>query len=158
MSELMKNPRVMRKVQAELRDKLAGKPRVTEDDLSDLKDPNYWDDAEVFRLERFANSTIDFKGMDMEFIPFGAGRRMCSGLAFAEAIIDLLFSTLLFHFDWELPCGMTASELDMIEEMALTVRRKNDLHLRPILRVPQTQTSSALLFCERAQTSSVFLF
>lgn len=64
------------------------------------RDPNYWDDAEVFRLERFANSTVDFKGMDMEFIPFGAGRRMCPGLAFAEAIMDLLFSTLLFHFDW----------------------------------------------------------
>ncbi|BAS77352.1 desmethyl-deoxy-podophyllotoxin synthase [Oryza sativa Japonica Group] len=181
MSELIKNPMVMQKTQAELRDKLRRKPTVTEDDLSGLKyvkliiketlrlhpvvpllvarecresckvmgydvpkgttvfvnawaigrDPKYWDDAEEFRPERFEHSTVDFKGIDLEFIPFGAGRRICPGMAFAEAIMELLLAALLYHFDWELPNGMAASELDMTEEMGITVRRKNDLHLRP---------------------------
>uniref|UniRef100_A0A0D9YNE9 Cytochrome P450 n=1 Tax=Oryza glumipatula TaxID=40148 RepID=A0A0D9YNE9_9ORYZ len=183
MSELIKNPMVMQKTQAELRDKLRRKPTVTEDDLSGLKyvkliiketlrlhpvvpllvarecresckvkgydvpkgttifvnvwaigrDPKYWDDAEEFRPERFEHSTVDFKGVDLEFIPFGAGRRICPGMAFAEAIMELLLAALLYHFDWELSNGMAASELDMTEEMGITVRRKNDLHLRPIL-------------------------
>ncbi|XP_040377375.1 desmethyl-deoxy-podophyllotoxin synthase-like [Oryza brachyantha] len=189
MSELMRNPRVMKKIQAELRDKLKGKPIMTEDDLSNLnylkliiketlrlhpvaplliprecreackimgydipkgttvfvnvwaigRDPNYWDDAEEFRPERFENNTVDYKGMDFEFIPFGAGRRMCTGMAFAEATMDLMLGSLLYHFDWELPCGTRAVELDMTEEMGLTVKRKDDLYLHPILRVPQAQ-------------------
>uniref|UniRef100_A0A0D9VF88 Cytochrome P450 n=1 Tax=Leersia perrieri TaxID=77586 RepID=A0A0D9VF88_9ORYZ len=175
MSELMRNPKVMQKAQAEIRDKLGEKPTVTEDDLSNPKYLKFVikeslrlhpvipliprkcresckimgydiprgtsvylnDDAEEFKPERFEKSVIDFKGMDLEFMPFGTGRRICPGVASAEAIMVLLLGTLLYHFDWKLPCGITSNELDMAEEMAVTVRRKNDLHLRPILRVPQ---------------------
>ncbi|CAO2144747.1 unnamed protein product [Urochloa humidicola] len=186
MSELMRNPNVMAKAQAELRHVLNGKPEVTEDDLVHMKylklivketlrvhppgpllvpresrascqilgydvpkgttvlvnawaisrDPKYWEDAEVFWPERFESSTIEFKGTDFEFIPFGAGRRICPGMTFALRIIELTLASLLYHFDWKLPNSLEPSDLDMTEEMGLTMRRKNDLYLHAIICVP----------------------
>ncbi|KAL6608226.1 hypothetical protein ACP70R_041289 [Stipagrostis hirtigluma subsp. patula] len=197
MSELMRNPRVMKKAQAELRDKLQGKSMVTEDDLADFKylklvimetlrlhpvlplliprvcretcsvmgydvpegavvlinswaisrDPRTWgDDAEEFRPERFGGGGaavgVDLNGTHYEFTPFGAGRRICPGLAFAQAQMEIMLAALLYHFDWELPAGMAPEELDMAEEMGITVRRKTDLYLCPTVRVPMCQPSS----------------
>ncbi|KAL6524543.1 hypothetical protein OROHE_016214 [Orobanche hederae] len=51
------------------------------------RDPNSWDHPESFDPERFLNSVIDLKGLDYEFIPFGAGRRGCPGTAFAMASV-----------------------------------------------------------------------
>ncbi|KAJ1260071.1 hypothetical protein BS78_10G203700 [Paspalum vaginatum] len=186
LAELVRNPRVMRKVQEEVRRVLAGQHGVTEECLGDLhymglvikealrlhppapllfprecrsscevlgfsvpqgtmvlvnawaisRDPRYWDAPEEFVPERFENSSTDFKGTCFEYTPFGAGRRMCPGMAFALVNMELVLAGLLYHFDWELPCGAEAADMDMTEEMGVTARRLRDLLLVPALRVP----------------------
>ncbi|CAO2152693.1 unnamed protein product [Urochloa humidicola] len=98
-------------------------------------------DAEEFRPERFEDtggaSEVDFKGTDFELLPFGAGRRMCTGLLFGLANVELPLASLLFHFDWEAPgVADPAAEFDMTESFGVTVHRKAGLVLRPVVRVP----------------------
>lgn len=104
------------------------------------RDPNHWTEAETFYPERFLDSSIDYKGNNFEFIPFGAGRRMCPGILFGIANVELPLAQLLYHFDWKLAGGLKAENLDMNEAFGATVRRKNDLHLIPI---PYTPSSAA---------------
>lgn len=100
------------------------------------RNPKYWAEAESFKPERFLNSSIDFRGTDFEFIPFGAGRRICPGITFAIPNIELPLAQLLYHFDWKLPNKMKNEELDMTESNGITLRRQNDLCLIPITRLP----------------------
>ncbi|KAK2426642.1 hypothetical protein P8452_41254 [Trifolium repens] len=183
MSEMMKNPRVREKAQAELRQTFRGKKQICEIDLEKLtylklviketlrlhppsplliprecteltkidgydipkkttvlinawaigRDPQYWNDAEKFIPERFDGSFIDFKGNNFEYIPFGAGRRMCPGMTFGLASVMFSLAILLYHFNWELPNQMKPKDLDMIEVFGLTVGRKNGLCLIPTI-------------------------
>nr|APU50913.1 premnaspirodiene oxygenase [Fritillaria cirrhosa] len=93
------------------------------------RDPRYWKDAEQFKPERFVDNPIDFKGKNFEFLPFGAGRRMCPGISFANAVVEFTLAQLLLHFDWKLPNRMTHEELDMTESFGITSPRKFDLYL-----------------------------
>ncbi|KAM7515665.1 hypothetical protein LguiA_005248 [Lonicera macranthoides] len=174
MTELMKNPSLMKKAQEELRKLIGEKGRVDEDDLQKLpyleavvketlrfhpaapllvpretmqscvvdgyeirpktlvyvnayaigRDPDCWEDPEKFFPERFLNSTIDYKGLDFEFIPFGAGRRKCPGISMAVTIVQLALSSLLYSFNWELPNGMKKEDIDIDPAPGLAAQKK----------------------------------
>ena len=72
------------------------------------RDPKYWTtslfDAEEFAPERFSNSSIDYKGSNFQFLPFGAGKRMCPGMLFGPATLEILLAHLLCYFDWLFIC------------------------------------------------------
>ncbi|CAL5059871.1 unnamed protein product [Urochloa decumbens] len=100
------------------------------------RDPAHWEEPDEFMPERFEDGGRDFRGLDFEFIPFGAGRRMCPGMAFGLAHIELALAALLFHFDWELPGGTAAEELDLTEAFGVTTQLRSDLVVVPIPRFP----------------------
>jgi cytochrome P450 len=97
------------------------------------RDPKIWERPEEFLPERFENNSIDFKGQDLEFIPFGAGRRGCPGLAFGVASVEYVIANILCWLDWKLPGTSINEDLDMSEFNGLTVTKKIPLHLVPIL-------------------------
>ncbi|KAK2387004.1 cytochrome P450 71D11 [Trifolium repens] len=180
MVEMVRDPRVIKKAQAEVRELFKLKGRVDENCINELdylksvvketlrlhpsapliarecgqacdingyhipfktrvlinvwaiaRDSNYWTEPEKFYPERFIDSSIDYKGSNFEYIPFGAGRRICPGSTFGLRNVELALATLLYHFDWKLPSGITSEELDMTEEFGVTLRRKDDLLLLP---------------------------
>ncbi|KAK3013692.1 hypothetical protein RJ639_008602 [Escallonia herrerae] len=93
------------------------------------RDPEYWSDAECFEPGRHDGSSVNYRRSNFQFIPFGAGRRICQGMALTIVNIELPLARLLYHFDWKLANGVQLEELDMTEAFGVTVRRKNDLQL-----------------------------
>ena len=186
MSEMIKNPRVMKMAQAEVREVFNRKGKVDETCINEMKylnsvvketlrlhapvplllprecgercklkgyeipiktkvivnawaigrDPKHWTESEKFYPERFLDSSIDYNGTNFEYIPFGAGRRICPGITFGLANVELPLALYLYHFDWKLPNGMKNEDLNMTEAFGITVRRKDDLQLIPIAYHP----------------------
>ncbi|MFQ6621470.1 hypothetical protein Gotur_002210, partial [Gossypium turneri] len=95
------------------------------------RDSNCWNEAERFYPERFIDGSVDYKGANFEFIPFGAGRRICPGMSYGMAVVQLSLAKLLSHFDWKLPNGMKNEDLDMTEAFGASVRRRSELYLIP---------------------------
>ncbi|GKU95987.1 hypothetical protein SLEP1_g9273 [Rubroshorea leprosula] len=182
MTELIRNPKVMEKVQAEVRSVVGKKSKVDGDDIKQMdylkcviketlrlyppgpllvpretaasvklggydipsncrvfinawaiqRDPELWDRPDEFIPERFMDNSIDYRRHDFQYIPFGFGRRVCPGLSFAVMSAEYLIANLLYWFDWKLPYGTVADNLDMDEVYGLTLSKKVPLHLIPI--------------------------
>ncbi|KAK9006374.1 hypothetical protein V6N11_035415 [Hibiscus sabdariffa] len=70
------------------------------------RDSHVWDNPLEFKPERFLNDVpgkFDYFGNDFRFMPFGSGRRKCSGLPLAEKMLYLILASMLHSFEWKLP-------------------------------------------------------
>lgn len=98
------------------------------------RDPEYWPNPDSFEPENFEDRCIDYSGTNMNYIPFGAGRRSCPGITFGVATMELPLALLLYHFDWKLPNGLKPEDLDMNEVLGASLKRKTSLLLTAIFR------------------------
>ncbi|KAJ8633660.1 hypothetical protein MRB53_026996 [Persea americana] len=95
------------------------------------RDPNVWTNPTCFLPERFLHSKLDFKGQDCQFIPFGAGRRICPGSPLAFRMVHLSLASLLHSFAWKLPNGMLPEGMNMDDKFGITLQME-----APLLAVP----------------------
>ncbi|KAK2989134.1 hypothetical protein RJ640_027208, partial [Escallonia rubra] len=95
------------------------------------RDAEYWESPDTFMPERFLGSEVDFKGQHFSFLPFGSGRRMCPGIPLAQRVVSLMIASLVHHFEWQLPQGVTPENLDMNDKFGLTLERAT-----PLVAVP----------------------
>ncbi|XP_051133729.1 cytochrome P450 71D11-like [Andrographis paniculata] len=116
--------------------KIPPKTRVLVNAWAIGRDPKYWKEPNSFIPERFLDSPIDYKGNYFEYLPFGSGRRICPGISFGLANIELALALFLYHFDWALPDGMKPEDLDMAEAPGLTLNRKEPLYVIPRVKIP----------------------
>ncbi|KAL6857087.1 hypothetical protein ACP4OV_018469 [Aristida adscensionis] len=118
------------------------------------RNAEFWENAEEFIPDRFMEggsaATIDFKGKDFQFLPFGAGRRICPGVNFGLATTEIMLANLVYCFDWGLPAGMMKEDIDMTEVFGVTVRLKEKLIL-----VPKPRGNDAYAYAMQAEAGSV---
>ncbi|KAK9059673.1 hypothetical protein SSX86_020377 [Deinandra increscens subsp. villosa] len=101
------------------------------------RDPRYWDNPLEFRPERFlscdSTKKCDYKGNNLKFFPFGAGRRLCAGLPLAEKMLMFILASFLHSFNWSLPKG---EEHDLYEKSGMTLKKAKPLIAIPSQRLP----------------------
>ncbi|KAK1604142.1 hypothetical protein QYE76_027815 [Lolium multiflorum] len=89
------------------------------------RDPDAWQKPEEFAPERFMEggsaAAVDFRGSNFEFMPFGAGRRMCPGLNFGLIAVEIMLANLVYCHDWALPAGICRRSKSAVEEHVVCV-------------------------------------
>ena len=96
------------------------------------RDENVWKDPDLFMPERFLERDLDCKGREFELIPFGAGLRICPGLALAFRMVHLMLASLLHTFNWKLVDGMKAEDVELSDKFGVTLALATPLRAIPI--------------------------
>lgn len=86
------------------------------------EDPRLWTEPENFKPERFltGGENADMTGVTaVKMIPFGAGRRICPGLAMGTLHISLMMARMVQEFEWRAHPG--EPKLDFSSRLEFTV-------------------------------------
>ncbi|XP_042942939.1 flavonoid 3',5'-hydroxylase-like [Carya illinoinensis] len=78
-----------------------------------------------FKLERFLNNAydrFDYSGNNFKYLPFGSGRRICTGLALRERTLKYILASFLHSYEWKLPQG---SEIEFSDTFGVITKKKN---------------------------------
>uniref|UniRef100_A0A8C6WPX2 Cytochrome P450 2K1-like n=1 Tax=Neogobius melanostomus TaxID=47308 RepID=A0A8C6WPX2_9GOBI len=84
-----------------------------------LYDENEWEKPHSFYPAHFLDQDGKFVKRDA-FMPFSAGRRACPGEALARMELFIIFVTLMQHFRFTPPPGVTEEELDLTPQVGGT--------------------------------------
>ncbi|KAJ0766510.1 putative cytochrome P450 [Helianthus annuus] len=105
------------------------------------RDPRHWDNPLEFNPDRFLTyheAKKSYNGNNLNFFPFGSGRRLCPGLPLAEKMLLFILASLLHSFDWSLPKG---EEHDLSEKFGIALTR-----LKPLIAKPSQRLSNVSLY------------
>ncbi|XP_020599986.1 uncharacterized protein LOC110039303 [Phalaenopsis equestris] len=127
------------------------------------RDPNLWgEDAEEFKPERHLkgikeNSDFHLGGNDQfYYMPFGAGRRVCVGIAMAEKMVIYTLASLLHSFEWGLQEGAL---LQLREKFGTILRKAEELVAVPAVRLDKPELYNSHKYdgsCHTPSTTSTF--
>ncbi|OAE30594.1 hypothetical protein AXG93_40s1220 [Marchantia polymorpha subsp. ruderalis] len=121
MTELLRHPNIMERLQSE---------------LDDVIDPKVWGNPLKFDPSRFLNSRIDVKGQHYEILPFSSGRRLCPGMNLALVSVAYTLAQLVHACSISLPEGLTPLDVDVEQRFGITVGKRNPLNLLLTRRLP----------------------
>ncbi|CAL4996731.1 unnamed protein product [Urochloa decumbens] len=102
-------------------------------------DGEVWEAPMEFRPERFLpggeGEGVDLTGSkEIKMMPFGAGRRVCPGMALALLHLEYFVANLVREFEWR---EFEGEEVDLTEKLEFTVVMKQPLMARVVpLRSP----------------------
>uniref|UniRef100_A0A3B4WYH3 Cytochrome P450 2K1-like n=1 Tax=Seriola lalandi dorsalis TaxID=1841481 RepID=A0A3B4WYH3_SERLL len=85
-----------------------------------LYDDNEWEKPHTFHPAHFLDKDGKFVKRDA-FMPFSAGRRICLGEGLARMELFVFFTTLLQHFHFTPPPGVSEDELDLTPRVGFTL-------------------------------------
>ncbi|PVH36262.1 hypothetical protein PAHAL_6G034600 [Panicum hallii] len=91
-------------------------------------DEAVWPDARRFRPERFLpggeGANVDLTGgKEIKMMPFGAGRRICPGMALALLHLEWFVASLVAEFEWRELSGEPV-EFSEKQELSVVMRRR----------------------------------
>ncbi|KAL1020761.1 hypothetical protein UPYG_G00004310 [Umbra pygmaea] len=85
-----------------------------------LRDESEWESPHNFNPAHFLDENGQFVKKDA-FMPFSAGRRVCPGESLARMELFIFFTSLLQHFHFSPPPGVTEEDLDLTANPGFTL-------------------------------------
>ncbi|XP_006289488.2 cytochrome P450 81D1 [Capsella rubella] len=90
------------------------------------RDGELWEEADVFKPERFEGFVGDRDGF--RFLPFGVGRRACPAAGLAMRLVSLVVGALVQCFEWE---KVENEDIDMRPAFSVAMARAEPLVALP---------------------------